>query len=115
MCGALVLFAMLGITAVIAFNIGEVVGDSRADLRRARTQRDSIRRYLNDHSDKYSAVTVHEESSGYAFMQGTVSSSEDFRLLESEMQRLFGEELAHEMTRRIDMVPVSSNRIAPKN
>ncbi|HEX5103222.1 MAG TPA: hypothetical protein VFV87_05395 [Pirellulaceae bacterium] len=101
--GTLVLLAAVVVTAVLAFVAGAVVGTSDVYHQRATRQADQIRIYLGSQEERYADVTIHEASNGWSYLEGSVDSQEDFDQLHDELKRLFGEELAEDMMRLVEI------------
>jgi hypothetical protein len=102
---AVLMLAVTLLTAVVAFVLGGIVGQTQLYHQRADEQADKMRVYLGEHEEKYSGLTIDEASDGWSYLDGTVKSQEDLDQLRSEMQRLFGEELGEDMTAGVEVTP----------
>ena len=106
---SLAVFLLILITAATSWLAGTVVGESSTYHRIAARKMATIESFLDQHSEKYTKVTVHEASSGHAYLMGSVDAVADFDLLRTEMERAFGAELAQEMMRLVDVGAESSD------
>jgi hypothetical protein len=103
-CGATACLLLLVVTAVVSYIVGGIRGQSQLYRDQANEQAVEMQNVLDQHKNKFSDVTIHEASNGWSYFVGTVKKQEDFDLLQSETQRIFGEQVGRKMMRSVSAI-----------
>ena len=103
-CVVFVCIALL-VTAAVSFTVGGIVGQSALQHSWGENQAKQIRAALDQHTDRFSDVTIGFESDYAPFLAGTVTTQEDKDLLLEVMERAVGEQLARLLVHGIEVLP----------
>ncbi len=90
----LVLLIVVSVASVMLGKILEEDSHRRAQIER---QRPILQEILTDGSPAYGNIEICNNSTGYAFLSGSVEQAEDLDSLRQAVMRQFGESLANKM------------------
>lgn len=87
----------------IACLVGVFMGNSQVYNNLATHQQSRIEGVLREDPAAYGNLRVEHASNGWAYPSGTVATQEDYDRLSSRLQTMFGDELAEDMMRNVEV------------